>query len=218
MAAAPLVRCWRKPIWHLQADAIVSAGGAGGKRLSGLGLDGSAPSGRFLWSVVTHRERAYRVAHDADLVRIRDTNRSTKQALLRNPGQSGHFAVAVEREGAGKRVIGPRLGPTWSDRRNSCAHDVGHIAYQREVADRDTCNIGDGVELPRRQAADRESEPAQSYAPHAATPHAVLSEYPGIECSRDPAEDFDYRALPESHSLRRHVLYRLSSGSFFGVC
>jgi RimJ/RimL family protein N-acetyltransferase len=35
---------------------------------------------------------------------------------------------------------------------------------------------------------------------------------------RDPAEDFDYPALPEGHPLRRHVLYRLGSGSYLGVC
>ena len=35
---------------------------------------------------------------------------------------------------------------------------------------------------------------------------------------RDSAEDFDYPALPESHPLRRHVLYRLSSDSYFGMC
>ena len=34
---------------------------------------------------------------------------------------------------------------------------------------------------------------------------------------RDPAEDFDYPALPEGHALRRHVLYRLDSGSFSGT-
>jgi RimJ/RimL family protein N-acetyltransferase len=34
---------------------------------------------------------------------------------------------------------------------------------------------------------------------------------------RDPAEDFDHPALPESHPLRRHVLYRLDSGSYFSM-
>ena len=32
---------------------------------------------------------------------------------------------------------------------------------------------------------------------------------------RDPDEDFDYPSLPEGHPLRRHVLYRLDSGSYF---
>jgi ribosomal-protein-alanine N-acetyltransferase len=31
---------------------------------------------------------------------------------------------------------------------------------------------------------------------------------------RDPADDFDYPALPEGHPLRPHVLYRLGSGLF----
>jgi RimJ/RimL family protein N-acetyltransferase len=34
---------------------------------------------------------------------------------------------------------------------------------------------------------------------------------------RDPAEDFDYPSLPEGHPLRRHVLYRLGSGSYLGM-
>src|SRR5260370_25840479 len=85
----------------------------------------------FLWRMVAHRERAYRIAHDADLVRVRDTDWRSEQALLRDPGQAGHFAVAVEREGAGKNVIGPDLGPTWPDSCNSCAHHVGPIAYHR---------------------------------------------------------------------------------------
>jgi RimJ/RimL family protein N-acetyltransferase len=31
---------------------------------------------------------------------------------------------------------------------------------------------------------------------------------------RDPADDFDHPALPEGHSLRRHVLYRVGSTSY----
>ena len=34
---------------------------------------------------------------------------------------------------------------------------------------------------------------------------------------RDPADDFDYPALPEGHPLRRHVLYRLGSDSYFAT-
>lgn len=33
---------------------------------------------------------------------------------------------------------------------------------------------------------------------------------------RDPKDDFDRPSLPEGHPLRRHVLYRLDSGSYFG--
>jgi ribosomal-protein-alanine N-acetyltransferase len=29
--------------------------------------------------------------------------------------------------------------------------------------------------------------------------------------TRDPAEDFDHPKLPESHRLRRHVLYRVET-------
>src|SRR5436190_6868076 len=34
---------------------------------------------------------------------------------------------------------------------------------------------------------------------------------------RDPADDFDHPALPETHPLRRHALYRLRSGSDFSA-
>ena len=51
-----------------------------------------------------------------------------------------------------------------------------------------------------------------------ATNHRSRAVMERLGMSRDPAEDFDYPALPESHPLRRHVLYRLSSRSFFGIC
>jgi RimJ/RimL family protein N-acetyltransferase len=35
---------------------------------------------------------------------------------------------------------------------------------------------------------------------------------------RDPADDFDHPAMPEGHPLRSHVLYRLGSGSYLGMC
>ena len=51
-----------------------------------------------------------------------------------------------------------------------------------------------------------------------ATNHRSRAVMERLGMRRDPAEDFDHPALPESHPLRRHVLYRLSSGSFFGIC
>ena len=39
-----------------------------------------------------------------------------------------------------------------------------------------------------------------------------------LEMRRDPAEDFDYPALPEGHLLRPHVLYRLGSDEYFDIC
>jgi ribosomal-protein-alanine N-acetyltransferase len=33
----------------------------------------------------------------------------------------------------------------------------------------------------------------------------------------NPADDFDYPSFPEGHPLRRHVLYRLGSGSYLGM-
>jgi RimJ/RimL family protein N-acetyltransferase len=39
-----------------------------------------------------------------------------------------------------------------------------------------------------------------------------------LRMRRDSAEDFDYPSLPDGHRLRRHVLYRLDSDSYFGSC
>jgi len=33
---------------------------------------------------------------------------------------------------------------------------------------------------------------------------------------RDPRDDFDRPSLPEGHPLRRHTLYRIDSGAYFG--
>jgi RimJ/RimL family protein N-acetyltransferase len=35
---------------------------------------------------------------------------------------------------------------------------------------------------------------------------------------RDPADDFDHPALAEGHPLRKHVLYRIGSHSYSGMC
>ena len=51
-----------------------------------------------------------------------------------------------------------------------------------------------------------------------ATNHRSRAVMERLGMRRDPAEDFDHPALPASHPLRRHVLYRLGSGSYFGMC
>jgi ribosomal-protein-alanine N-acetyltransferase len=51
-----------------------------------------------------------------------------------------------------------------------------------------------------------------------ATNHRSRAVMERLGMRRDPGEDFDYPALPESHPLRRHVLYRLGSDSYFGMC
>jgi RimJ/RimL family protein N-acetyltransferase len=51
-----------------------------------------------------------------------------------------------------------------------------------------------------------------------ATNHRSRAVMERLGMRRDPAEDFDHPKLPQGHPLRRHVLYRLGSGSYFGVC
>jgi RimJ/RimL family protein N-acetyltransferase len=48
-----------------------------------------------------------------------------------------------------------------------------------------------------------------------ATNHRSRAVMERLGMRRDPNEDFDYPALPEGHPLRRHVLYRLDSDSYF---
>jgi RimJ/RimL family protein N-acetyltransferase len=50
-----------------------------------------------------------------------------------------------------------------------------------------------------------------------ATNHRSRAVMERLGMRRDPAEDFDHPALPKSHPLRRHVLYRLGSDSYFGM-
>lgn len=50
-----------------------------------------------------------------------------------------------------------------------------------------------------------------------ATNHRSRAVMERLGMCRDPAENFDYPGFPESHPLRRHVLYRLGSDSYFGA-
>jgi RimJ/RimL family protein N-acetyltransferase len=51
-----------------------------------------------------------------------------------------------------------------------------------------------------------------------ATNHRSRAVMERLGMRRDPADDFEYPRLPEGHPLRRHVLYRLGSGSYFDTC
>jgi ribosomal-protein-alanine N-acetyltransferase len=50
-----------------------------------------------------------------------------------------------------------------------------------------------------------------------ATNHRSRAVMERLGMRRDPAEDFGYPSFPEGHLLRRHVLYRLGSGSYSGM-
>ena len=50
-----------------------------------------------------------------------------------------------------------------------------------------------------------------------ATNHRSRAVMERLGMRRDPADDFDYPTMPEGHPLRAHVLYRLGSGSYFGM-
>ena len=50
-----------------------------------------------------------------------------------------------------------------------------------------------------------------------ATNHHSRAVMERLGMRRDPADDFDYPALPDGHPLRRHVLYRLGSDSYVAM-
>jgi RimJ/RimL family protein N-acetyltransferase len=50
-----------------------------------------------------------------------------------------------------------------------------------------------------------------------ATNHRSRAVMERLGMRRDPADDFDHPRLPEGHPLRRHVLYRLDSASYFAA-
>jgi RimJ/RimL family protein N-acetyltransferase len=50
-----------------------------------------------------------------------------------------------------------------------------------------------------------------------ATNHRSRAVMERLGMRRDPADDFDHPALPENDPLRRHVLYRFSSDSYFAT-
>jgi RimJ/RimL family protein N-acetyltransferase len=51
-----------------------------------------------------------------------------------------------------------------------------------------------------------------------ATNHRSRALMERLGMCRDPAEDFDYPGLRESHPLQRHILYRLRSDSYLSIC
>jgi RimJ/RimL family protein N-acetyltransferase len=50
-----------------------------------------------------------------------------------------------------------------------------------------------------------------------ATNHRSRAVMERLGMRRDPADDFDYPRLPEGHPLRKHVLYRIGSASYFAM-
>src|ERR1700686_3791570 len=99
----------------------------------------------ILRGAVAHGERADRIAHDADLIGVGDAYRRPDVALLGDPRQTGHLAVAVERVEAGEDVIGPDLGAARPDRGDPGAHDTGRLADQCRIADPHAGDVGDRV-------------------------------------------------------------------------
>jgi RimJ/RimL family protein N-acetyltransferase len=51
-----------------------------------------------------------------------------------------------------------------------------------------------------------------------ATNHRSRAVMERLGMRRDPAEDFDYPGMPQGHPRQRHVLYRLDSDSYAGMC
>ena len=136
----------------------------------GLGHDRKM---KGLRSAVAHGERTNRVAHDAHGISIRDADRRADIALLGDPWEAGHLAVAVEGVPPGEDVVGPDLLAARPDRGDAGADDARRVADQRRVADADPFDVGDGVEGTRRQGADPDAEITQPRTRHHENPIAA---------------------------------------------
>lgn len=94
------------------------------------------------------------VSDDADLVSVGDPDRRAEQALLREPRKAGHFAVAIEREGAGEDVIGPDFRPARPDGGDAGPGNPRVVVDDGRVTHFDARHIGNGVEWSGRESPD----------------------------------------------------------------
>ena len=80
---------------------------------------------------------------DPDRVRVGDRHRAFEGAGLLDPGDAGHFAVAVLRVEPGSNRVAGVVFASGVDRRDACPYFVA--LDQRLVADLDTWDVGDRV-------------------------------------------------------------------------
>ena len=80
---------------------------------------------------------------DPDRVRVGDRYRALEGAGLLDPGDAGHFAVAVLRVEPGSYWVAGVVFAAGVDRRDACPHFVA--LDQRLVADLNTWDVGDRV-------------------------------------------------------------------------
>src|SRR2546427_6968053 len=97
----------------------------------------------------------YRVPHHAHRVRVRDHHGAPQEARFLEPGGTGHFAVAVEREPAREDRIARALaarqdGGDAGTNRSLPDHQLAASRDERRVSDLDAGDVGDGVERARR--------------------------------------------------------------------
>ena len=119
--------------------------------------------------VLTHLGLDERVAHDADAVRVGEADRRGQAARLADPLEPGQLAVAVQAMAAGEQRLEPLAR---HDDGDAGAHGALAAAQravtldQRDRADADALDVGDRVEWPGLERAEREAEIAGSGPGH----------------------------------------------------
>ncbi len=111
-------------------------------------------------------DRAQRVAHDADAVRVRDRDLARQETSLADPREPGQLAVAVQPMRAGERGIGPRRSRPRTHHRDSRAHradadlERSVAADHRRMTHADALDVRDRVQRAGRPESDRQAEVA----------------------------------------------------------
>jgi hypothetical protein len=106
------------------------------------------------------------VAHQSDLVGVRDADRSAEQPGLVEPVRAGDLPVPVERVQAAVAQVGPLSAGTRADDRDAGPGDARRVPDDRRMADGDPGDVRDGVEWPGRSRTDGEAEiPEASHEP-----------------------------------------------------
>src|SRR5680860_1561483 len=99
---------------------------------------------------------AERVANGSHAECVRDCDRRAQHPGFPHPFEPGELAVPVDPVASGEEGVGANAAGVGEDDGDPGTH--GLALDQGRVTHRDTWNVGDRVELPRRQVSDLDAE------------------------------------------------------------
>ena len=121
----------------------------------GLGRAGLVPAFGY---AVDERKGEQGVARNTDREGRGQHDGRGQQPGLGDPVRSGDLAKAVVAVEASEDAPLPQFAQLRHDGGHAAAHDVRAVFDQRNVANADAGHVGDGIEWPGRQGADRHAE------------------------------------------------------------